>query len=29
MSRSYSGVGFGVAYRNSNRSTFAAGIVTG
>ncbi len=29
MSRSYSGVGFGVAYRSSNRSTFAAGIVTG
>ena len=29
MSRSYSSVGFGVAYRSSNRSTWAAGILTG
>jgi uncharacterized protein YkwD len=29
MSRNYSGVGFGVAYRSSNRSTWAAGVLTG
>ena len=29
MSRSYTGVGFGVAYRSSNRTTFAAGVLTG
>lgn len=29
MSRRYTAVGFGVAYRSSNRTTFAAGILTG
>jgi uncharacterized protein YkwD len=29
MSRNYSAVGFGVAYRSSNRSTWAAGVLTG
>lgn len=29
MSRSYTAVGFGVAYRSSNRTTFAAGVLTG
>lgn len=29
MSRNYTGVGFGVAYRSSNRSTWAAGVLTG
>ena len=29
MSRTYTAVGFGVAYRSSNRSTFAAGVLTG
>jgi uncharacterized protein YkwD len=29
MSRSYTRVGFGVAYRSQNRSTYAAGIVVG
>ncbi len=29
MSRRYTGVGFGVAYRSSNRTMFAAGILTG
>ena len=29
MSRDYTRVGFGVAYRSSNRSTWAAGVLTG
>ena len=29
MSRNYNSVGFGVAYRSSNRSTWAAGVLTG
>lgn len=29
MSRTYDAVGFGVAYRSSNRSTWAAGVLTG
>jgi uncharacterized protein YkwD len=29
MSRNYTSIGFGVAYRSSNRSTWAAGVLTG